>query len=64
MNMGNVFEEEKNNKGPQVPTIDLREIEAEDEVVRERCRDELKKAVMESGAMHLVNQGVSNELMS
>lgn len=63
-NMGNVFEEEKNNEGPQVPTIDLGDIEAEDEAVRERCHNELKKAAMEWGVMHLVNHGISNELIN
>ncbi|KAG9134391.1 hypothetical protein Leryth_024450 [Lithospermum erythrorhizon] len=28
--IGNIFEEEKNNEGPQVPTIDLKEIDSED----------------------------------
>ncbi|RVX08956.1 Leucoanthocyanidin dioxygenase [Vitis vinifera] len=31
--IGNVFEEEKKDEGPQVPTIDLKDIESEDEVV-------------------------------
>ncbi|MBA0611519.1 hypothetical protein Godav_012199 [Gossypium davidsonii] len=61
--IGNVFEEEKKEEGPQVPTIDLTEIESEDEEVRERCRQELKKAAMEWGVMHLVNHGISEELM-
>ncbi|KAL3498744.1 hypothetical protein ACH5RR_041476 [Cinchona calisaya] len=61
--IGNVFEEEKNNEGPQVPTIDLSDIEAEDQDVRERCRDELKKASMDWGVMHLVNHGIPDELI-
>ncbi|PPD90833.1 hypothetical protein GOBAR_DD12216 [Gossypium barbadense] len=61
--IGNVFEEEKKEEGPQVPTIDLTEIESEDKEVRERCQQELKKAAMEWGVMHLVNHGISEELM-
>lgn len=61
--IGDVFEEEKKEEGPQVPTIDLTEIESEDMEVRERCRMELKKAAMEWGVMHLVNHGISDELM-
>ncbi|KAJ9706694.1 hypothetical protein PVL29_001928 [Vitis rotundifolia] len=47
-----------------VPTIDLKDIESEDEVVRERCREELKKAAMEWGVMHLVNHGISDDLIN
>ena len=61
--IGNVFEEEKKEEGPQIPTIDLKEIDSEDNEVRERCRQELKKASMEWGVMHLVNHGISDELM-
>nr|UZH24572.1 anthocyanidin synthase [Moringa oleifera] len=61
---GDIFEEEKKEDGPQVPTIDLKGIDAEDEKERERCREELKKAAMEWGVMHLVNHGISDELMS
>nr|AGO02175.1 anthocyanidin synthase [Nekemias grossedentata] len=62
--IGNVFEEEKKDEGPQVPTIDLKDIESEDEVVRERCREELKKAATEWGVMHLVNHGISDDLLN
>ncbi|CAI9093880.1 OLC1v1029472C2 [Oldenlandia corymbosa var. corymbosa] len=61
--MGNVFEEEKNLQGPQVPTIDLSQIEAEDTEVRDKCRDELKNAAMQWGVMHLVNHGIPVELI-
>ncbi|GLT90958.1 hypothetical protein SLE2022_088720 [Rubroshorea leprosula] len=62
-NMGNVFEEEKKGEGSQVPTIDLRDIDSEDPEVRETCREELKKAAMDWGVMHLVNHGISDDLM-
>lgn len=61
--IGNVFEEEKKMEGPQVPTIDLKEIDSDDVEVRERCRQELKKAATEWGVMHLVNHGISAQLM-
>ncbi len=61
--IGNIFEEEKNNDGPQVPTIDLKDIESEDEGIREKCREELKKAATEWGVMHLVNHGISQDLL-
>lgn len=61
--IGNVFEEEKKEDGPQVPTIDLKEIDSEDEVVREKCRQQLKQAAVDWGVMHLVNHGISDELI-
>ncbi|XAR70367.1 Leucocyanidin oxygenase [Bertholletia excelsa] len=62
--IGNIFEEEKNEEGPQVPTIDLKEIDAEDMEVRKRCHEALKAAAMEWGVMHLVNHGISDELIN
>ncbi|CAJ1928171.1 unnamed protein product [Sphenostylis stenocarpa] len=62
-NIGNVFEEEK-KEGPQVPTIDLTEIDSEDEVVRGKCREKLKKAAQEWGVMNLVNHGIPQELLN
>jgi leucoanthocyanidin dioxygenase len=59
----NIFEEEKKIDGPQLPTIDLKEIDSEDDQVRERCRESLKLAAMDWGVMHLVNHGISNELI-
>ncbi|KAL5748622.1 hypothetical protein ACOSP7_025665 [Xanthoceras sorbifolium] len=61
--IGNVFEEEKKEDGPQVPTIDLKEIDSDDQVVREKCREQLKKAAVDWGVMHLVNHGISDDLM-
>nr|ABB70119.1 anthocyanidin synthase [Pyrus communis] len=63
VNIGDIFEQEKNNEGPQVPTIDLKEIESDNEKVRAKCREELKKAAVDWGVMHLVNHGISDELM-
>lgn len=61
--IGNVFEEEKKDEGPQVPTIDLKNIDCEDEAIRAKCREELKKAAIEWGVMHIVNHGISDELI-
>ncbi|XP_059642288.1 anthocyanin synthase [Cornus florida] len=63
MSIGNVFEEEKRDEGPQVPTIDLKDIDAPDKEVRERCFEELKKAATDWGVMHLVNHGISQDLL-
>ncbi|KAJ8766165.1 hypothetical protein K2173_021682 [Erythroxylum novogranatense] len=61
--IGNIFEEEKKNEGSQVPTIDLKEIDCEDKEVRDKCREELIKAAKEWGVMHLVNHGISDDLI-
>ncbi|KAA8521956.1 hypothetical protein F0562_012730 [Nyssa sinensis] len=63
MSIGNIFEEEKKEEGPQVPTIDLKDIDSEDKEVRKRCCEELKKAAMEWGVMHLVNHGISDDVI-
>lgn len=61
--IGNIFEEERKTDGPQVPTIDLKDIESEDEAVRNKCREELEKAAMDWGVMHLVNHGIPDHLI-
>ncbi|KAJ1416067.1 Oxoglutarate/iron-dependent dioxygenase [Sesbania bispinosa] len=61
--IGNVFEEEK-KEGPQVPTIDIKEINSPDELVRSKCRETLRKAAEEWGVMYLVNHGIPNELIN
>ncbi|KAL5552188.1 hypothetical protein UlMin_002364 [Ulmus minor] len=61
--IGNVFAEEKSVEGPQVPTIDLNDIDSEDPLVREKCREELKKAASDWGVMHLVNHGISDDVI-
>nr|ADT63066.1 anthocyanidin synthase [Fagopyrum esculentum] len=59
--IGNVFEEEK-KEGPQVPTIDIKDIASDDKEVRAKAIETLKKAAMEWGVMHLVNHGIPDEL--
>ncbi|XP_047322875.1 anthocyanin synthase-like [Impatiens glandulifera] len=63
-NMGDVFEEEKKEGGPQLPTIDVSDISSSDPEVQRRSREALKKAATEWGVMHLVNHGISEELMN
>lgn len=60
--IGDIFDEEKKEDGPQVPTIDLKDIESEDKAVRDKCHEELKKAATEWGVMHLVNHGIPDDL--
>ncbi|WP_232486410.1 hypothetical protein, partial [Streptomyces fildesensis] len=38
LSVGDVFQDEKNASGPQVPTIDLLDLEADDEICRQKCR--------------------------
>lgn len=59
----NIFDEEKKQKGPQVPTIDLNDINSNDPKTREKCSHELLKAATEWGVMHLVNHGISSNLI-
>ncbi|XP_057478227.1 anthocyanin synthase [Actinidia eriantha] len=61
--IGNIFEEEKKENGPQVPTIDLEDLVSEDEEKRVRCHEELKRAATEWGVMHVVNHGIPLDLM-
>lgn len=61
--IGDVFEEEK-KEGPQVPTIDLTEIDSADELVRAKCLEKLKKAAEEWGVMNLVNHGIPSDLLN
>lgn len=61
--INDVFLEEKKEDGPQVPTIDLQNIESDDQKIREQCIEELKKASLDWGVMHLINHGIPVDLM-
>ncbi|XP_077221668.1 leucoanthocyanidin dioxygenase-like [Tasmannia lanceolata] len=62
--IGDVFEEvKKSDLGPQIPTVDLKGLDSEDEIVREEAREELKKAATEWGVMHILNHGISMDLI-
>ncbi|KAK4260499.1 hypothetical protein QN277_003601 [Acacia crassicarpa] len=62
--MGEVFEQEKKKEGLKVPTVDLKEMESEDEEVRRYCKERLKKAAEEWGVIQLVNHGIPIELIN
>ncbi|KAK6117144.1 hypothetical protein DH2020_049103 [Rehmannia glutinosa] len=62
--IGDIFAEEKNDDGPQVPTIDLEDINSDNDETRKKCHEELKKAAIEWGVMHLINHGVAEELIN
>ncbi|KAK9077502.1 hypothetical protein SSX86_005839 [Deinandra increscens subsp. villosa] len=58
-----IFAEENNQQSPQLPIIDLNHITSDDPKTREYCRYELRKAATEWGVMHLVNHGISGDLI-
>nr|UCU84474.1 anthocyanidin synthase [Zinnia elegans] len=59
-----IFHHENNQQCPQVPTIDLNDIVSNDPKAREKCRQEIVKAATEWGVMHLVNHGISSDLIN
>ncbi|KAJ4847345.1 hypothetical protein Tsubulata_026788 [Turnera subulata] len=59
-----IFEEEKQQEGPQVPTIDLKGINFANPEVRKKCREELINAAKSWGVMHLVNHGIPDDLIA
>lgn len=61
--IGDVFEEAKKMDGPQIPVVDLKDMDSGDRKARNRVMEELKKAAEEWGVMHIVNHGISTELM-
>nr|KAJ0186154.1 hypothetical protein LSAT_V11C900494910 [Lactuca sativa] len=61
----NILHEINNDdKGPQLPTIDLNDINSGDPKTLENCSNELRKAATEWGVMHLVNHGISDDLIA
>nr|AHZ31754.1 anthocyanidin synthase [Viola x wittrockiana] len=61
--IGDIFDEEKREDGPQIPTIDLKDISSEDQIVREKCIEGLVEAAKEWGVMHIVNHGIPDNLI-
>nr|AHU88620.1 anthocyanidin synthase [Magnolia sprengeri] len=61
--IGDVFEEEKKLEGPQIPVVDLMGLEWENEEVFKKVEEDMKKAASEWGVMHIINHGISMELM-
>nr|ACB56922.1 anthocyanidin synthase [Pilosella officinarum] len=60
----NILDEVSTDQGPQVPTIDLNDINSDDPKTLENCRNEFIKAATEWGVMHLVNHGISDDLIA
>lgn len=60
----NILDETSNEHGPQVPTIDLNDIDSDDPKTLENCSNELRKAATEWGVMHLINHGISDDLIA
>nr|BBA68557.1 anthocyanidin synthase [Nemophila menziesii] len=60
----NIFKEAENNQGSQIPTIDLKDIDSDNIEVQEKCREELTKNATEWGVMHLVNHGISGDIIN
>nr|QJB23732.1 anthocyanidin synthase [Centaurea cyanus] len=58
-----VFDDENDENAPRLPTIDLSGIRSDDPETRQRCRDELTRAATEWGVMHLVNHGISGDVI-
>ncbi|XP_010934075.1 anthocyanin synthase [Elaeis guineensis] len=62
--LGDAFEEEKKaEEGPQIPVVDLKGFDSEDEVVRRACAEEVRRVASEWGVMHIVNHGIPLELI-
>ncbi|KAH6807569.1 leucoanthocyanidin dioxygenase [Perilla frutescens var. frutescens] len=61
--IGDILAEEKSSEGPQLPTIDLEEMDSRDEERRKKCHEELKMAATDWGVMHLINHGIPEELI-
>lgn len=61
--IGNVFEEVENDEGPQVPIVDLKHLCSDNTGMRETCYEQIKKAAVDWGVMHLVNHGISEQLL-
>nr|AGC73738.1 anthocyanidin synthase [Strelitzia reginae] len=64
LSVGDAFEEvRKTAEGPQIPVVDLQGFDSPDEAVRLACVEEVKKAASDWGVMHIVNHGISLELI-
>ncbi|KAL5975050.1 hypothetical protein ACLOJK_031726 [Asimina triloba] len=61
--IGDVFEEEKKMDGPQIPVVDLMGMQWDNEEVLKKVEADMKKAATEWGVMHIINHGISVELM-
>ena len=53
----------KSSDGPQIPIIDIKVFDTEDEVARRRCVEEVRAAAVDWGVMHIVGHGIPAELI-
>ncbi|KAF3775666.1 Leucoanthocyanidin dioxygenase [Nymphaea thermarum] len=58
LNIVDIFKDEKNEEGPQIPVVDFRGLESEDKSERARVYEEVKRAAMEWGVMQVMNHGI------
>ncbi|KAF3787016.1 F6'H1 Feruloyl CoA ortho-hydroxylase 1 [Nymphaea thermarum] len=58
LNIVDIFKDEKNEEGPQIPVVDFRGRESEDKSERARVSEEVKRAAMEWGVMQVMNHGI------
>ncbi|XP_072983841.1 leucoanthocyanidin dioxygenase-like [Typha latifolia] len=63
--LGDAFEEVKKSaeRGLQIPVVDLKGFDSDDEAVRAACVEEVKKAATEWGVMHILNHGIPIDLI-
>lgn len=62
--LGDAFDEaNKAEDGPQVPIVDISRFLSSDETNRLACVEEVKKAAIDWGVMHVVNHGIPLELL-
>ncbi|XP_039121894.1 leucoanthocyanidin dioxygenase-like [Dioscorea cayenensis subsp. rotundata] len=62
--LGDAIEEEKkSDEGPQIPTIDIKGLDSDNEAVRKRCVEHLLDAAVNWGVMHIVGHGIPAELI-
>ncbi|XP_020274861.1 leucoanthocyanidin dioxygenase-like [Asparagus officinalis] len=64
-NLGDALDAIKNSDdGPQIPVIDLKAFDEDDESSsKTECVEDVKSAAKEWGVMHIVNHGISSELI-
>ncbi|KAH7686964.1 Leucocyanidin oxygenase protein [Dioscorea alata] len=62
--LGDALEAEKKSvNGPQIPIIDIKMFDSEDEAVRKQCVEEVRSAAVNWGVMHIVGHGIPAELI-
>lgn len=57
-----IVEEKKSDEGPQIPIIDIKGLDSNDEAVRKRCVKQMHDAAVNWGVMHIVGHGIPAKL--